>query len=107
MESTNHKQRSPATVRAIARVHAGERPTHAARLEKINSSTLFRALVKERPGRMFLLISQDGGRFIARTQDQRHIQRGRDEQFSTVVELQAALPGLLAKTRTIARLRFG
>jgi hypothetical protein len=88
-------------------VKAGKRPTHAAKAAGVNPSTLFRALVKERPGRMFLLISEDGDKFTARTQDQRHIQRGYDEHFATVAELQAALPGLLAKARTIATARFG
>ncbi len=106
MEPINHKQRSPATVRALKRVQAGEKPTHAAIAEGINPSTLFRALVEERPGKMFLLISQNGSTFTARTQDQRHKQRGYDEHFATVAELQAALPGLLAKVRTIAMARF-
>lgn len=107
MESINHKQRSDATVRALARVRAGERPTHAACAEGINPSTLFKALVKERPGRMFLLISQEGGGFTARTQDQRHRQRGSDEQFTGIAELQAALPRLIARVRAIATARFG
>jgi len=42
---------SDATVRALKRVEAGEKPTCAAEAEHINPSTLFRALAK-RAGRV-------------------------------------------------------
>ena len=97
MESINRQLRSDATVRAIARVRAGERPTHAAQAEGINPSTLFRALAKERPPRLFLLIAPENCGFNAWVEDQRYRQRGKDEQFATISEVQAALPQLLAK----------
>ena len=96
MEPINHKQRSPATVRALKRVQAGERPTHAAHAEGVNPSTLFRALAKERPPRLFLLISPERGGFNAWVEDQRYRQRGKDEQFATIAEVQAAMPRLLS-----------
>ena len=95
--TTNGNQRSDATVRAITRVRAGEKPTHAAQAEGVNPSTLFRALAKERPQRLFLLMVPERGGFNAWVEDQRYRQRGKDEQFATVADLQAALPRLLAK----------
>ena len=97
MEPINRIQRSPATVRAVSRVHAGEKPTHAAQAEKINPSTLYRALAKDRPQRLFLLMAPERGGINVWTEDQRYRQQGKDEQFATVAELQAALPRLLAK----------
>ena len=97
MDSNNRNQRSDATVRALARVQAGEKPTHAAQAEGVNSSTLFRALAKERPSRLFLLIAPEQGGFNAWVEDQRYRQQGKDEQFATVADLQAALPRLLGK----------
>lgn len=84
-------------MRALARVQAGEKPTHAASAEGINASTLFRALAKSRPHRLFLLIAPERGGLNAWVEDQRCRQQGEDEQFSTVEDLQAALPRLLAK----------
>ena len=76
---------------------AGERPTHAAKAEGINLSTLFRALAKARPHRMFLVIAKEDGGYSAWIEDQNYKQQGPDTQLATVAELQAALPGLLAK----------
>lgn len=97
MGPINRQQRSAATVRALARVQAGELPTHAAQAEGVNPSTLFRALAKERPPRLFLLLAPENGGFNAWVEDQRYRQKGADFQFATVGDLQAALPQLLTK----------
>ena len=91
MEPKNHLKRSPATQRAIARVRAGERPTHAAQAESVNPSTLFRALAKDRAPRLFLVIGQENGRFNAWVEDQRHRRACKDYHFTNVADLQAAL----------------
>ena len=107
MEPVNHNQRAKATVRALARVRAGERPTHAARAEGINPSTLFRALAKERLPRFFLLIAPENGGLNAWVEDQRYRQQGKDQQFATITELQAVLPQLLAKVALLQRQGLG
>ncbi len=96
MEPIKRQQRSAATVRALARVQAGERPTHAAQAEGINSSTLFRALAKERPPRLFLVIAPEGGGINAWVENARYKQIGPDEQFASVADVQGAIPRLLA-----------
>lgn len=88
---------SDATVRALKRVEAGERPTLAASAEGVHPSTLFRALAKKRPHRLFLIIAKENGGFNAWIENENYKQQGPDTQLSTVAELQAALPGLLAK----------
>lgn len=88
---------SDATVRALKRVEAGERPTHAAAAENVHPSTLFRALAKRRPHRLFLIVAKENGGFNAWIEDQNYRQQGHDTQLDTVAELQAALSGLLAK----------
>ena len=90
-------QRSDATVRAVARVRTGERPTHAAQAEGINPSTLFRALAKERPQRLFLLLALENAGINAWIENARYKQIGADEQFASVADLQAALPRLLRR----------
>ena len=97
MEPIKRQQRSDATVRAIARVHAGERPTRAAQAEGVNPSTLFRALAKERPSRLFLLVAPENGGINAWVENARYKQIGPDEQFGTVADVQAAIPRLLAR----------
>ena len=97
MEPANRQQRSDATVRAIARVRAGEKPSHAAQAEGINPSTLFRALAKERPQRLFLLMAPENGGINVWVENARYKQIGADEQFASVADVQAALPRLLAK----------
>lgn len=99
----NKNQRSDATVRALARVKAGERPTQAASAEGINPSTLFRAIAKERPSRLFLLIAPENGGFNAWVEDQRYRQQGKDEQFATIAEVQTALPRLIERLCNSAR----
>ena len=94
----NHTERSPATVRALARVQAGDKPTHAAKAEGINSSTLWRALAKERPKRLFLIVSRENGGWNAWIENQNYKQIGKDYQFASVNELQAAIPALMART---------
>ena len=97
MEPIKRQQRSDATVRAVARVRAGERPTLAARAENINSSTLFRALAKERPQRLFLLMALEGGGINCWVENARYKRIGTDEQFTSVGDVQSAIPRLLAK----------
>ena len=84
-------------LRALARVKAGERPTHAAQAEGVNPSTLFRALAKERPQRLFLLMASENGGINAWVENARYKQIGPDEQFTSIADAQAAIPGLLAK----------
>lgn len=91
------KSPSDATVRALGRVAAGECPTHAATAENIHPSTLFRALAKRRPHRLFLIIAKEGEGINAWIENENYKQRGADTQFRSVAELQAALPGLLAR----------
>ena len=88
---------SDATVRALKRVEAGECPTHAAAAEKIHPSTLFRALAKRRPPRLFLIVAKENDGINAWIENENYKQKGADTQFSTMAELQAALPGLLAQ----------
>lgn len=96
-EPANKSKPSAATMRALQRVAAGERPTHAASAEGINPSTLFRALAKKRPHRLFLIIAKERGGFNAWIENENYKQQGNDTQLATVAELQAALPALLAK----------
>ncbi len=84
-------------MRALKRVDAGERPTLAAQAENIHPSTLFRALAKKRPPRLFLIIAKERGGFNAWIENENYKQQGNDTHLVTVAELQAALPGLLAK----------
>ena len=88
---------SDATVRALKRVDAGECPTRAAAAERIHASTLFRALAKRRPPRLFLLMAKENGGINAWIENEHYKQQGADMQFDSVDELQAALPGLLAQ----------
>jgi len=88
---------SDATLRALKRVADGERPTAAAKVEGINPSTLFRALAKKRPHRLFLIIAKERGGFNAWIENENYKQQGNDTQLTTIAELQAALPRLLAK----------
>ena len=98
MTAPKHKnQPSDATVRALHRVEAGELPTFAAKAEGFHPSTLFRALAKKRPQRLFLLIAKENGGINAWVENERYKQQGDDTQFDTIAELQAALPGLLEK----------
>lgn len=90
-------QRSKATVRALARVQAGEKPTHAAQAEGIAASTIWRALAKDRPNRLFLIVSLENGGFSAWIENQNYKQIGKDHQFASVDELQAAMPALMAR----------
>ena len=92
MEPKNHQKRSPATLRAIARVRAGERPTYAARAEKIDNSTLFRALAKDRVPRLFMVIEPENAGFVAWVEDQRNRRACKNYQFATIVELQGMMP---------------
>ncbi len=96
-EPVNKCRPSDATARALKRVDAGERPTHAAAVEKINPSTLFRALSKQRSHRLFLIIAKESGGFNAWIENENYKQQGNDTQLATVAELQAALPALLAE----------
>ncbi len=96
-EPVNKCKPSDATVRALQRVAVGERPTHAAAVEKINPSTLFRALAKKRPPRCFLVIAKERGGFNVWIENEHYKQQGADTQLAAVAELQAALPDLLAK----------
>lgn len=95
---TTHVPLSDATLRALKRVEAGEKPIAAARSEGIAPSTLFRQLAKQRPQKLYLVIDKkpDGG-FDAWVENQSYKQAIPDASFSTVAELQAALPGLLAQ----------
>lgn len=88
---------SDATVRALKRVEAGERPTLAAQAEGIHASTLFRQLAKKKPYRRFLTIEKTKDGFDTWLEDQRDRQISADVSFATITELQAALPSLLAK----------
>lgn len=98
MAATTHRAKpSDATLRALKRVTSGERPTAAAKAEGINPSTLFRALAKKRPHRLFLIIAKERGGFNAWIENENYKQQGNDMQLATVAELQAALPELLAK----------
>ena len=99
----NKSQRSDATTHALARVRAGERPTHAASAEGINPSTLFRALAKERPSRLFLVVAPEKGGLNAWIEDQRYRQQGKDQQFATLAEVQTALPRLIERLCNSAR----
>lgn len=96
-EPINKASPSEATLRALKRVASGERPTIAAKAEGINPSTLFRALAKKRPHRLFLIIAKENGGFNAWIENENYKQQGPDTQLATVAELQAALPGLLAE----------
>ncbi len=94
----NRKQPpSEATIRALKRVADGERPTQAADAEGIHASTLFRHLAKKRPRRLFLLIAPEDGGYNAWVENDRLKQVGEDAQFNTLADLQAAIPGLIAK----------
>ena len=97
IEPANKCQPSDATVRALKRVDAGERPTLAAKAEGIHPSTLFRALSKLRPHRLFLIITKERGGFNAWIENENYKQQGSDTQLATVAELQATLPNLLAR----------
>lgn len=88
---------SDATVRAVKRVETGECPTRAAAAEEIHPSTLFRALAKRRPPRLFLLMAKENGGINAWVENEHYKQQGEDTQFDSVAELQAALPRLLAQ----------
>ena len=88
---------SEATLRALKRVEAGERPSHAANAEGINPSTLFRALSKRRPRKLYLVIDKKAEGFDAWIEDQNYRQQVSDVSFARVAELQAALPDLLSK----------
>jgi hypothetical protein len=88
---------SDATVRALRRVAKGEKPTLAAKAEGIHASTLFRALAKRRPRRLFLIIAKENGGYNVWIENEYYKQRGADTQFNTVAELRAALPSLLEK----------
>jgi len=88
---------SAATLRALKRVAAGEQPTTAAKAEGINPSTLFRALAKRRPPKLYLIVDKRPEGIDAWIEDQNYRQRVPDVTFATVADLQAALPGLLAK----------
>ena len=92
MEPKNHQKRSSATQRAIARVRAGERPTYAARAEKIDNSTLFRALAKDRAPRLFLVIEPANAGFNAWVEDQRNRHVCKNYRFETTADLQPMLP---------------
>ncbi len=96
-EPVNKCKPSDATVRALKRVAAGERPTVAAKSEGIHSSTLFRALSKRRPRKLYVVIDKKADGFDAWVEDQNYRQRIPDVSFATVAKLQAALPDLLAK----------
>ena len=87
---------SAATVRALKRVQAGETPTTAAKAEGIHASTLFRALVKLKPAKLYLVIDKTPDGLDAWVEDQNYRQKVPDVTFATIAELQAALPGLLA-----------
>ena len=88
---------SDGTLRALKRVADGERPTHAAAAEGINASTLFRALAKRRPRKLYVVIDRRPNGFDAWIEDQRYKQLVPDVTFATVADLQAGLPDLLAK----------
>jgi len=94
---TDRNQPSDATVRALKRVEAGEKPTLAAQAEGVHASTLFRALAKRRPHRLFLIVAKESGGYNAWVENENYKQRGADTQFNTVADLQGALPELLAK----------
>ena len=79
-EPVNKCRPSDATIRALQRVAAGERPTHAAAAETINPSTLFRALAKKRPPRFFLIIAKERGGFNAWIENEHYKQQGTDVQ---------------------------
>src|SRR5512143_2247963 len=96
-EPINKCRPSDATVRALQRVAAGERPTHAAAAEGINPSTLFRALAKQRPARFFLVIAKEDAGYKAWIENEHYRRHGAATQFGTVPDLQAALPALLAR----------
>jgi hypothetical protein len=100
MEPKNHQKRSPATQRAIARVRAGERPTYAAREEKIDNSTLFRALAKDRPQRLFLTIEPLADGFNIRVENQRSRRVSKDYRYATLADLQSVLPQFFAWMKT-------
>lgn len=94
---TTNGRPSDATVRALKRVESGEKPTLAAQAEGIHASTLFRALAKRRPHRLFLIVAKENGGYNAWVENENYRQQGADTQFNTVAELQAGLPSLLAK----------
>ncbi len=97
MEQVHKASPSEATLRALKRVTSGERPTIAAKAEGIAPSTLFRALAKRRPQKLYLVIDKKPDAIDAWVEDQNYRQRVPDVTFATVADLQAALPGLLAK----------
>ena len=88
---------SAATVRALKRVEAGATPTAAAQAEQIHPSTLFRALAKLKPAKLYVVIDKKPDGFDAWVEDQNYRQKVPDVAFATIAELQAALPGLLEK----------
>ena len=97
MEQVSKAGPSEATLRALQRVTSGERPTSAAKAEGINPSTLFRALAKRRPQKLYLVIDKKPDAIDAWIEDQNYRQRVPDVTFASIADLQAALPGLLAK----------
>lgn len=88
---------SEATLRALKRVADGDRPTHAAKAEGINPSTLFRALAKRRPHKRYLVIDKHPDRFDAWIENERYKQLTDDVTFASVEDLQLGLPELLDK----------
>lgn len=97
VEQVSRANPSEATLRALKRVASGERPTAAAKAEGINTSTIFRALAKKRPPKLYLVIDKKADSLDAWIEDQNYKQRMPDVTFATVADLQAALPELLAK----------
>lgn len=88
---------SDATLRALKRVADGERPSTAAKAEGINPSTLFRALAKSRPQKLYVVIDKHPDRYDAWIENQRYKQVVPDVTFATIADLQAGLPDLLAR----------
>ena len=96
-EQASKASPSEATLRALERVAHGERPTHAAKAEGINASTLFRALAKQRTPKLYLVIDKKPDGFDAWVENERYKQIVPDVAFATVEDLQAGLPELLEK----------
>jgi hypothetical protein len=98
----NKARPTDATIRALKRVEDGERPTHAATAEGINTSTLFRALSKKRPRKLFVVITINSDVFTAWIEDQNYRRQGASTAFSTPEEMQTTLSKLLAQCCTVA-----
>jgi hypothetical protein len=81
-------------------VRAGERPTYAAQAEGVHPATVFRAMAKDRPQRLFLTIEPLAEGFNMRVENQRSRRVSKDYRYATLADLQTVLPHFFTWMKT-------